>query len=495
MTTKVGNKHKNHSGRAVIKRKDPPVETKPDEPPVKRKDPPQPIYKQPKKPRAGLKEFRVVVRNLPFATTSEELKEYFEKLGTVKDIQLPKCKDPRFPKSCAGFAFIQYGGRNAAREAVEKLNFSTFKGRKIAVDWTLDKDEYITKNQTLSGSDERKRMLEKAEKFLKKKPKDEEIEIKKEEEENDEENEGSEYSEMSDEDISGDELDIKKEEESTDEEESKPVKKFERKPDTAVEEERVLFLRNLSFDTTNESLKEHVSKFGDVTLTIMCKFAGTEQPTGNAFVHFKEKESADKCLEELDISGIFIDDRIVEGHRAVPREEASKFEKKEKQGKDKRNLKFLKVSKVRPGTTQAKNISEEDSALRKRLVNAAKTKLKNLHMFVSTKRLAIHNIPFSYRDNQLYELCMQNATKNANITFCRIMRAKKGKDKNGHVLLGKSKGFAFVEFTEHLDALTCLRNLNNNPEAFTDKKRPIVEFSIENMRALKIQEKRRQQRN
>jgi len=116
-------------------------------------------------------------------------------------------------------------------------------------------------------------------------------------------------------------------------------------------------------------------------------------------------------------------------------------------------------------------------------------------MFVSTKRLAIHNIPFSYRDNQLYELCMQNATKNANITFCRIMRAKKGKDKNGHVLLGKSKGFAFVEFTEHLDALTCLRNLNNNPEAFTDKKRPIVEFSIENMRALKIQEKRRQQRN
>jgi RNA recognition motif-containing protein len=33
----------------------------------------------------------------------------------------------------------------------------------------------------------------------------------------------------------------------------------------------------------------------------MCKFAGTEQPTGNAFVHFKEKESADKCLEELDV--------------------------------------------------------------------------------------------------------------------------------------------------------------------------------------------------
>lgn len=79
------------------------------------------------------------------------MKEYFEKHGTVKDIQLPKCKDPRFPKSCAGFAFIQYGGRNSARDAVEKLNFSTFKGRKIAVDWSLDKDEYVTKNQDVSG--------------------------------------------------------------------------------------------------------------------------------------------------------------------------------------------------------------------------------------------------------------------------------------------------------------------------------------------------------
>jgi hypothetical protein len=80
---------------------------------------------------------------------------------------------------------------------------------------------------------------------------------------------------------------------------------------------------------------------------------------------------------------------MVEGHRAVPREEASKFEKKTKQGKDNRNLKFLKFSKVRPGTAQAHGMSEEDAQLRKRLVNAAKTKLKNLHMFVSTKRLAV----------------------------------------------------------------------------------------------------------
>jgi RNA recognition motif-containing protein len=78
------------------------------------------------------------------------LKAFFDKFGTIKDVQLPKCKDPRFPKSCAGFAFIQYSGRNSARQAIEELNFTEFKGRKIAVDWTVNKDEYVS--QTLTGT-------------------------------------------------------------------------------------------------------------------------------------------------------------------------------------------------------------------------------------------------------------------------------------------------------------------------------------------------------
>jgi Skp family chaperone for outer membrane proteins len=85
-------------------------------------------------------------------------------------------------------------------------------------------------------------MLAKAEKILK--PRSKDVEVKEEEiDDEEDDNEGSGYSEMSDEDISGDEIDIKKEEGSSDEEEEKPVKKFERKPDTAVDEGRVIFLR------------------------------------------------------------------------------------------------------------------------------------------------------------------------------------------------------------------------------------------------------------
>ncbi|KAI6229866.1 hypothetical protein M3Y99_01122300 [Aphelenchoides fujianensis] len=492
-------------------------------PPVKRS---AKIHKQPRK---GLREFRIVVRNLPFATTKEELTELFARIGPVKEVELPKSKDARFPKSCAGFGFVQYNSRNVAREAVEKLNFSQFKGRKIAVDWSLSKDEYISKNVT----NERERLLKKAEKFAKPNGADgrsdvnfDDNDVKSEPEDDDEEiaggtddeeeaaaddvkmeadsddsdvsdEEDDEQAEETDEDQSGSDLEEEEEEE---EEDVKPmVVKSEasapkKKPkDTATEEGRVIFLRNVPFDISNEELKEQMGQYGEVVFAIMCKFPGTEQPTGNAFVHFKNKEAADKCLEELEISGIFLNDRIVEGHRAVPREEAAKFEKKtKKEGKDNRNLKLLRVSLIRPGTAQARGMSEEDAELRQRLIEAAKLKLKNLHMFVSTKRLAIHNLPFTYRDSDLHELCLKHATKNARIRESRVMRNAKGKDAHGHTILGKSKGFGFVEFADHVDALTCLRNLNNNPEVFTDKRRPIVEFSVENLNALRIQEKRRQ---
>merc|ERR1712179_834314 len=54
----------------------------------------------------------------------------------------------------------------------------------------------------------------------------------------------------------------------------------------------------------------------------------------------------------------------------------------------------------------------------------------------------------------------------------------------------KSKEFGFVTFENHEDALVALRNVNNNPNTFTAERRPIVEFSIENRKALLARQKR-----
>merc|ERR1712192_268154 len=53
-----------------------------------------------------------------------------------------------------------------------------------------------------------------------------------------------------------------------------------------------------------------------------------------------------------------------------------------------------------------------------------------------------------------------------------------------------SKEYAFVSFANHLDTLAALRNMNNNPTVFTKDRRPIVEFSIENRKALLARHKR-----
>ena len=53
-------------------------------------------------------------------------------------------------------------------------------------------------------------------------------------------------------------------------------------------------------------------------------------------------------------------------------------------------------------------------------------------------------------------------------------------------------GYAFCTFGSHSDALKCLRVLNNHPQIFFKDKRPIVEFAVENAKAIKLLEDRRE---
>lgn len=52
-----------------------------------------------------------------------------------------------------------------------------------------------------------------------------------------------------------------------------------------------------------------------------------------------------------------------------------------------------------------------------------------------------------------------------------------------------SRRVAFIQFREHQHALVALRVLNNNPEAFGPERRPIVEFSLDNIQLLKRRQK------
>ena len=68
-------------------------------------------------------------------------------MGNIREINLPKSKDRRFPNSCAGFCFIQFSSKKDAQKAIEELNFTMLKDRKVSVDWAIDKDSWVTKEQ------------------------------------------------------------------------------------------------------------------------------------------------------------------------------------------------------------------------------------------------------------------------------------------------------------------------------------------------------------
>ncbi|VDM10833.1 unnamed protein product [Wuchereria bancrofti] len=423
------------------------------------------------------KSWRLIVRNLPFKTTQEDLQTVFGNFGPFTEIVLPKCKDKRFPNSCAGFAFIQFRKRQDAVEAIEKLNMSQVLGRKIAVDYALSKDTYET-----AVHEEKQRNQE-----IKK-------EIKQEVESNDgsissiTEKEGRDDSEIKEEVMSeglSDEGIYKIEKKS----EKQAAQEF--KEDKAVLEGRVVFIRNLSYETTDKELREALSKFGNISLAVLCYYAGSEHPKGTAFVHFESADGAEKCLSAIDQApGILIGGRRIFGHQALPRSEAAKIEKEKlsKKPKDKRNLFLLRAGFIRPGTTAAAGMSEADAEKRARMAIVARKKLKNLHMFVSPTRLVVHNLPKSLTDKAFRSMCFIAAgNPDAKITECRIWRDRNKLGTSGEAI---SRGFGFVNFLSHQDALSAMKHLNNNPNIFTKEKRPIVEFSIENLVALRLRESR-----
>ncbi|XP_074560403.1 uncharacterized protein LOC141816541 [Curcuma longa] len=59
---------------------------------------------------------------------------------------------------------------------------------------------------------------------------------------------------------------------------------------------RTLFVSNVHFAATKDTLSRHFNKFGDVLKVIIITDATTGQPTGSAYVEFLKKESADSAL-------------------------------------------------------------------------------------------------------------------------------------------------------------------------------------------------------
>ncbi|GFS08779.1 RNA-binding protein 28 [Elysia marginata] len=481
------------------------------------------------------KRARVIVRNLAFKCTKEELQKTFEKCGNVVDIHIPT----KGTGTRLGFGFVQFENKAQAGMAVAQLTGTSVAGRPVAVDWALPKNMYesrmpVKPSQT-STSDQDDEEIGEEEEGMDVDEKDEPQEMlgkqkaivstklngqitksninrKVTERDEDKDTDDSDEEKGSE----SDELETSNEEdedENSDEDSNDSGidgdKTFKQKPSlpqrqSDVGEGRTIFIRNLPFAANEEEIEECLSEFGEVKYARIVKDRNSGMSKGSAFVQFVSKVGASTSVEaaanEAD-GGISLQGRSLIISLAVSREQAGvltqqkenekKNKKKEgdkKEEKDSRNLYLSREGMIRPGTEAAKDVPSADLALRTKIAEANRQKLKDQNVFVSSTRLCIHNIPATIDDAKLRKILIKAVKdRDAKITECRIMRDLSRVNTQGQ---GKSKGFAFCSFAQHAHALAALKNLNNCPTVFGSSKRPIVEFSLENRKALEAKQKR-----
>ncbi|KAG8012597.1 RNA-binding protein 28 [Nibea albiflora] len=367
---------------------------------------------------------RLIIRNLSFKCSEDNLKEVCAKFGTVLEAKIPLKPDGKM----RGFAFVMFKNVSEAARALNALNLKEIKGRQVAVDWAIAKNQYVATQQVSSAGN--KSTVEAA--------------AKQSDTESDTEEEDEEKTQAA------------------------PQKK-KRHFDTVcllllslaqkkaskkllpsdVKEGRTVFIRNLSFDTEEEGLEEVLLQYGELNyIKVVVQFA-----------QFKTKEAADRCMaaaqDEAENGGIRVDGRKLLIVAAVTREDAVKLKtNKVKVETGTRNLYLAREGLIRAGTKAAEGVPEADMVKRERFEEIKRAKLRDISIYVSRTRLCVHNLPKSVDNKKLKALCLQalKGTKGVRVTECRVMYDRK-----------PEKG-----------------------------QRPIIEFSLEDSKKLKIKQMRQE---
>lgn len=418
----------------------------------------------------NVKKGRLIIRNVSFKATEELLKKEFSKHGEIKELSLLKKADGKL----VGCAFVQYENYEDSVSAIKKMNGKDFLKRKITVDFAVSKDRYKTLHpekaaevKTESGEEDEKPEI-KDEPEVKEESSEEETEVK----EDADEGEGE-----SDEDALNEE------------ENEKKVMKPAKKDKKSIEEdnELTIFVKNLAFDTTNENLHECFKKYGPIKYALVVRDPVSGHSKGTGFVRFLKKESVNICLQQTGL--ITLLNFTLEIFPTLSKQKIKSLEtdKNKPEVKDGRNMYLIREGMVIAGSSAAESVSATDMAQRLRLEQSKNSLLKNLNRFISRERLTVHNLPEHFDDDKLRN--MVAARTGLKPIECRVMRENKP---SPAFPKGRPKGFGFLSFKKHEDALAVLRKLNNNPDVFSANHRPILSFSIEDKNVLNIKERRKE---
>lgn len=323
---------------------------------------------------------RLIIRNLPFKVNEESIRHKFEKFGQLTDVSIPLSGDGKV----RGFAFINYLKRTDACKAVKAMSGTKFGGRVIAVDHSVPKKFYVTcDNLGVEDDDKVKKENRDGEivnklfnKVIKSEEKINTTNTSIKEENNHDSDDDNQHDHLENdqdiESINSANLHENLSDENVDDNLSQTTSQGERKArkrqSRDAKEGRTIFVKSLSFDTTKEALKAFFDTFGPIEYCLLCRDPEFDYPKGTAFVKFKNKDDAEKCLSEYqnNIDRFILDNRNFEVYLALTRGAVTKIqEQKRAKHRDKRNIYLAKEGLIYPDSPAAEGMSQSD--LTKRL--------------------------------------------------------------------------------------------------------------------------------
>ena len=500
---------------------------------------------------------RLIVRNLPWTIkTPDQLSKLFLSYGKVKHAYIPKKR----PGLMAGFGFVVLRGRKNAEKALEGVNGKEVDGRTLAVDWAVSKEVYddLLKRGGETSQDGEDQSLSKArtEQQMEdgdglhsedsKGQSDDVSSDGSDEQEDDGESEGDEGIDSEiDDDIS--EAKTKSEDRST----TVFVRNL---PFTCTDEDLedrfsrfggVRYARVVLDHGTERPKGTGFVCFFSKDDAETCLKGAPRRPVASAADDSKSSKASQVSNsilqnEQSDPSGEYtMDGRVLQVSRAVDKSEADRLTQegaahRYKRNEDKRRLYLLAEGTISSKSTLWEKLSPSERTMRDGSA-AQRRKLieNNPSLNLSLTRLSIRNIPRSVDSKELKSLAREAVVGFASDVKAgsrqrlskeelareaeEMQEAERERKKSGKGIVkqakvvfegaggnkvsedtgaGRSRGYGFIEYHTHRNALMGLRWLNGHAvgyqvksdtnaksikEEIQDrKKRLIVEFAIEN---------------
>ncbi|KAG5513378.1 hypothetical protein PMAC_001441 [Pneumocystis sp. 'macacae'] len=471
----------------------------------------------------------LIIRNLPWSVRKKDHAFFLEfgKYGKVVNVIVPRKKGGKM----SGFAFVQMKKMSAAEEAMKHINGVEWDGRHVAVDWALSQTEW---KDFLEREKKHVQDMDADGRALLSSSKSKDVMT---------DTESIESMESMKSASPSNELDSQK-----DSPKDSLIKENWKSQTTSYDNsnEKTLFVRNLSFQTTDNILFSHFCQFGRVKYARVVIDASTGKSKGTAFVCFHHKADMENCLNvyrgltqhshlsvnkkssvlqnrmvDDNVEKFVLDGYLISVFPALNKEDISAIEdnnRKERRhmlGKnsDKRNIFLLNEGYIDPESSLFHLLNETERDMRNQsLIQRKKLLEKNSSLYISLTRLAVRNIPTDVSDKDLKALARKacvgfakevKENKRAPLTREEKLRdgnpkkGKKGIVRQAKILQeknGRTRGCGFIEYVGHRWALMGLRWLNgrkigskNNENG---RKRLIVEFALENINVVNRRKER-----